>query len=118
MKEKIIEIDAQNRSLGRVSTEVVRILTGKDDPSYQPNVLGLNNNFKIKILNIDRAKFTGKKLDGKIYYGSSGYLGSVKQKSLREMYQENPQKLFLKILKGMLPKNNLRDQLLKKVIFS
>ena len=118
MTERIIEIDAQNKSLGRIATEVVRILTGKDNPNYEPNVLGLNDDFKIRISNIDKVKFTGKKLDEKIYYRSSGYLGSVKQKPLKDMYKENPQKLFFKILKGMLPKNNLRDQLLKKVIFS
>jgi len=60
--------------------------------------LGLNNNFKIKILNYCIGQnLLVKNLDGKIYYRSSGYLGSVKQKSLREMYQENTQKLIFKI---------------------
>ena len=113
-QNNIYEIDAENKSLGRVATKAVFLLRGKNRPDWAPNL-----NFKqiVIIKNLLKAKFTGNKLKGKIYYRHSGYPGGLKKRSLGDFFDQDPQKVLTKIVYGMLPKNKLRDQLIKNLRF-
>lgn len=108
MKEFIL--DAKNRSLGRVASEAALILQGKQSASYEPRKVG---DSKVVIKNVKQLKFTGKKLDGKIYYRHTGYIGHLKSKTLKEAFAKSPEWVLKHAVKGMLPKNLLLPKRLK-----
>ncbi|MBR2786011.1 MAG: 50S ribosomal protein L13 [Clostridia bacterium] len=105
-------IDAANKPLGRVATEAAKLLRGKHKPTYTPN---MDTGDHVIILNASEAIFTGKKLDQKIYRHHSGYIGGMKETTARVMMEKNPEKAMMVAIKGMLPKNSLGRQMLKKV---
>lgn len=105
-------IDASNKPLGRVATEVAKLLRGKHKPTYTPN---MDNGDHVIILNCNDVILTGKKLDQKIYRHHSGYIGGMKETSARVMMDKNPEKAMMLAVKGMLPHNSLGRQMLKKV---
>ena len=105
-------IDAANKPLGRVATEAAKLLRGKHKPTYTPN---MDTGDHVIILNASEAIFTGKKLDQKIYRHHSGYIGGMKETTARVMMEKNPEKAMMLAIKGMLPKNTLGRQMLKKV---
>ena len=105
-------IDAANKPLGRVATEAAKLLRGKHKPTYTPN---MDAGDHVIILNASEAIFTGKKLDQKIYRHHSGYIGGMKETTARVMMEKNPEKAMMLAIKGMLPKNSLGRQMLKKV---
>ena len=105
-------IDAANKPLGRVATEVARLLRGKHKPTYTPNI---DNGDHVIILNCNDIVLTGHKLDQKIYRHHSGYIGGMKETTAREMLAKSPEKMMMLAIKGMLPKNSLGRQMLKKV---
>lgn len=105
-------IDASNKPLGRVATEVAKLLRGKHKPTYTPN---MDNGDHVIILNCKDVILTGKKLDQKIYRHHSGYIGGMKETSARVMMDKNPEKAMMLAVKGMLPHNSLGRQMLKKV---
>ena len=105
-------IDAANKPLGRVATEAAKLLRGKHKPTYTPN---LDNGDHVIILNCNDMVLTGHKLDQKIYRHHSGYIGGMKETTAREMMAKSPEKMMMLAIKGMLPKNSLRRQMLKKV---
>ena len=105
-------IDASEKSLGRVAAEVAKLLRGKHKPTYTPNQ---DTGDHVIILNCKDVVLTGKKLDQKIYRHHTGYIGNMKETSAREMLQNNPEKAMMLAIKGMLPKNRLGRQMLKKV---
>ena len=105
-------IDAANKPLGRVATEAAKLLRGKHKPTYTPN---MDAGDHVIILNASEAIFTGKKLDQKIYRHHSGYIGGMKETTARVMMDKNPEKAMMLAIKGMLPKNTLGRQMLKKV---
>ena len=105
-------IDAANKPLGRVATEAAKLLRGKHKPTYTPN---MDAGDHVIILNVSEAIFTGKKLDQKIYRHHSGYIGGMKETTARVMMEKNPEKAMMLAIKGMLPKNTLGRQMLKKV---
>lgn len=106
-------IDATNQSLGRLATKVALILRGKINPSFQPNVLPQE---KVEIVNIKDLKFTGTKLNTKVYYRYSGYPGGIYSRKLSEMFEKTPGKLFRMTVYSMLPKNRMRDKIIKHLI--
>jgi large subunit ribosomal protein L13 len=108
-------IDARGRSLGRVATEVATIILGKNDPNYAPNVVTKNS---VSIKNIDKANVIERKMLSKTHYTHSGYLGSLKSKSYKQMYEENPKSLFMLVVKRMVPDNRLRIERLKRIKFN
>jgi large subunit ribosomal protein L13 len=108
------KIDAANKPMGRVATEVATIVLGKNDPNYAPNVVTKNT---VVVKNINKAATSDRKLLSNKHYTHSGYLGSLKSKSYKEMFEEEPKDLFMLILKRMLPDNRLRDSRLKRVKF-
>ena len=105
-------IDAANKPLGRVATEAAKLLRGKHKPTYTPN---LDNGDHVIILNCNDMVLTGHKLDQKIYRHHSGYIGGMKEATAREMMAKSPEKMMMLAIKGMLPKNTLGRQMLKKV---
>ena len=105
-------IDAANKPLGRVASEAAKLLRGKHKPTYTPN---LDNGDHVIILNCNDMILTGHKLDQKIYRHHSGYIGGMKETTAREMMAKSPEKMMMLAIKGMLPKNTLGRQMLKKV---
>ena len=105
-------IDAANKPLGRVATEAAKLLRGKHKPTYTPN---LDNGDHVIILNCNEMVLTGHKMDQKIYRHHSGYIGGLKETTAREMMAKSPEKMMMLAIKGMLPKNSLGRQMLKKV---
>lgn len=110
MKEHKIDITGQ--VLGRAASEVAKIIIGKDSPDYAPNKLSEN---KVIVVNIDKLYFSGRKAIQKKYYSHSGYIGSLKEKSLDDEFKADPKKLFTRTVKGMLPKNKLAKEMIKKL---
>lgn len=105
-------IDAANKPLGRVASEAAKLLRGKHKPTYTPNI---DNGDHVIILNCNDIVLTGHKLDQKIYRHHSGYIGGMKETTAREMLAKSPEKMMILAIKGMLPKNSLGRQMLKKV---
>ena len=105
-------IDAANKPLGRVASEAAKLLRGKHKPTYTPNI---DNGDHVIILNCNDIVLTGHKLDQKIYRHHAGYIGGMKETTAREMLAKSPEKMMMLAIKGMLPKNSLGRQMLKKV---
>lgn len=105
-------IDAANKPLGRVASEAAKLLRGKHKPTYTPNI---DNGDHVIILNCNDIVLTGHKLDQKIYRHHSGYIGGMKETTAREMLAKSPEKMMMLAITGMLPKNSLGRQMLKKV---
>ncbi len=105
-------VDAEGKTLGRISTEIARILRGKHKPIYTPN---LDTGDYVIVVNAEKVKVTGKKLDQKKYYHHSGYVGGLKETSLRRMYETHPERIIEHAVKGMLPKGPLGRQMYRKL---
>jgi large subunit ribosomal protein L13 len=113
MEKKVHNFDAQGKVAGRLATQVAHILMGKHDVNYAANK---DHGDIIEITNIAGIKFTGNKLNDKLYYRHSQYPGNLKTTKLKDMMSKDPKKTFIKILYNMLPKNRLRPRMLKRVI--
>jgi large subunit ribosomal protein L13 len=105
-------VDAQNQPLGRVASRVATLLRGKHKPSFTPNVdVG---DFVI-VVNVQQIKVTGNKANDKFYYRHSGYPGGITQRSYSELLAKKPEAPLTLAVRGMLPKNVLGRQLIKKL---
>lgn len=104
-------VDATDHTLGRLSTEVARILRGKHKPIFSPYV---DTGDYVIVVNADKIKVTGKKMDQKVYIRRSGHIGRKKETTLRDMLDRNPAYVLTHAVSGMLPKNNLGRQMLTK----
>lgn len=105
-------IDAENKPLGRVATEAAKLLRGKHKPTFTPN---LDVGDHVIIINCDKVKLTGNKLNDKMYRHHSGYIGGMKEVSAKVMMEKTPEKAMMLAIKGMLPHNTLGREQLKKV---
>ncbi|MEC7880426.1 MAG: 50S ribosomal protein L13 [Chloroflexota bacterium] len=105
-------IDAKNKVLGRLASDVARLLMGKDKVNYAPNLAG--GDFVV-VINASLIKVTGRKNEQKEYFSHSGYPGGEKMTSYEDMLRMKPQKVIENAVKGMLPKNKLRDVMLKRL---
>ncbi len=105
-------VDLEGKTLGRIATRIADILRGKHRPTYTPNVDG--GDFVVAI-NADKIKLTGKKWDDKIYYRHSGYPGGFREQTAKELLAKHPERLLMKAVKGMLPKNFLAAKLILKL---
>ena len=114
-KLQIIKIDATNKKIGRLATEVSNILTGKKFTNYRPEKIA---KVLIEISNIDKLYITNKQLENNYNYKYSGYSGSLKKEYWNKIYKKSPGNLFLKILDNMLPKNKSHKKLLANIKFS
>ncbi len=105
-------VDASGKTLGRLATEIARILRGKHKPIYTPHV---DCGDYVIVINADKIRVTGKRLDQKKYYRHSGYIGGLKETSLRRMLETHPERVLQYAVKGMLPKNRLGRKMFKKL---
>jgi large subunit ribosomal protein L13 len=112
LKRDWLVVDAENMVLGRLATEVALRLRGKHKPEFAPH---MDNGDFVVVVNADKVRFTGRKLDQKKYYRHTGYPGGIKERNLREMMASQPEEVVRKAVRGMLPKNRLARQLIKKL---
>lgn len=105
-------VDASDKILGRLASAVAGRLRGKHKPEFVPH---MDTGDFVVIVNADKIRFTGNKLDQKKYYRHSGYIGGLKETSLRTMMQTKPEQVIMKAVRGMLPKNLLGRAMLKKL---
>lgn len=109
-------VDADGQTLGRLASRIAEVLRGKHKPQFTPHVDG--GDFVV-VINCERVRVTGNKLDDKLYYRHSGYPGGLKQRTLREQLERRPEDVIRMAVRGMLPKNRLgRDQILKLKIYA
>ena len=105
-------VDATEKTLGRLATEVASRLRGKHKPSFTPH---MDTGDNIVIINAEKIKVTGNKLNDKIYYHHTGYIGNLKSISLGKQLQEHPERVIEGAVKGMLPKNSLGRAMFRKL---
>ena len=105
-------VDAEGLALGRVASQVANILRGKNKPIYTPNV---DTGDYVIVVNAAKIILTGKKLDQKIYYKHSGYVGGLKETKYRKLLAEKPEEALRHAVVGMLPKGPLGRQMAKKM---
>lgn len=105
-------IDASQKSLGRLSTQIALLLRGKNNPNFVPY---LDMGDEVIIKNIKEIKFTGKKMEQKKYFSHSEYLGSGKDTPLKKIFLKKPDWVLRKAVMGMLPKNKLRAKMIKRL---
>ncbi|ACV68027.1 50S ribosomal protein L13 [Desulfohalobium retbaense] len=105
-------VDAEGEILGRLATVIARKLRGKDKPEFAPHV---DTGDFVVVVNAEKIRVTGTKMNDKMYYRHSGYPGGLKEASLREMLDTKPEKVIYEAVKGMLPKNRLGRAMLKKL---
>jgi large subunit ribosomal protein L13 len=105
-------IDAQDQVLGRLATRVAHILRGKHKPIFTNHV---DTGDFVVIVNAEKIRLTGNKLDAKVYYRHSGYPGGIKGMTAREMLERKPEQVIRTAVKGMLPKNRLGSQMITKL---
>ena len=112
IERKWYVVDASGYTLGRLASEVAKILRGKNKPIFTPHI---DTGDYVIIVNADKVKVTGRKLDQKIYYHHSEYVGGMKETTLREMMAKKPEKVVELAVKGMLPKGPLGRQMYTKL---
>ena len=105
-------VDAENKTLGRLAAEVAKVLRGKNKPIFTPH---MDTGDNVIVINASKIKVTGKKLDQKIYYHHSEYVGGMKETTLREKMAKKPEQVIELAVKGMLPKGPLGRQMFKKL---
>ena len=112
VERKWYVVDATGYTLGRLASEVAKVLRGKNKPVFTPHV---DTGDYVIVVNADNIKVTGKKLDQKIYYHHSDYVGGMKETTLREMLAKKPEKVVELAVKGMLPKGPLGREMFTKL---
>lgn len=105
-------VDAEGLSLGRVASEVAKILKGKNKPTYSTNI---DCGDYVVVINAAKVKLTGSKLTDKVYRHHTGYIGGLKEVSAKDMLAKKPERMFELAVKGMLPKNALGREMIKKL---
>ena len=105
-------VDAEGKTLGRLASEVAKVLRGKNKPTFTPNI---DMGDHVIIINCNDVILTGNKLNQKVYRHHSGYIGGMKEISAKVMLEKNPEKAMTLAIKGMLPHNSLGRQSLKKL---
>lgn len=105
-------VDLEGQVFGRACTKIAALLIGKNRPEYTP---GQDCGGFVIVLNADKIKVTGNKLDGKIYYRHSGYPGGIRSRTLAERLEKHPEELIRSAVKGMLPHNKIGNRLITKL---
>lgn len=105
-------VDAEGQTLGRLASKIAPILKGKHKPIYTPH---LDCGDFVVVINADKVRVTGRKMDQKFYYRHSGYPGGIKSISLRDQLAQHPERVVQAAVRGMLPKNKLGRQMIKKL---
>lgn len=112
VERKWYVVDASGKTLGRLASEVAKILRGKHKPIYTPHV---DTGDHVIIINAEKVHLTGKKLDQKVYRRHSGYPGGLKEIKYRELMQTKPEFVVYEAVRGMLPHNSLGRKMIKKL---
>ena len=112
IERKWYVVDATGYTLGRLSSEIAKVLRGKNKPTFTPHV---DTGDYVIVTNADQIKVTGKKMDQKIYYHHSDYVGGMKETDLKTMLEKKPEKVIELAVKGMLPKGPLGRKMYKKL---
>ena len=112
LERKWYVIDAEGKVVGRLASEVAKILRGKNKPTFTPNV---DTGDFVIVINTDKMVFTGNKLTDKIYRRHTGYIGNMKETQAKDMMSKDSTKVLMLAVKGMLPKNSLGRKMLTKL---
>jgi large subunit ribosomal protein L13 len=105
-------VDAEDKVLGRLASEVAKVLRGKHKPIYTPHV---DTGDHVVVINANKVRLTGNKLEKKVYYRHSGYPGGIKSTTAKELLEKKPEAMVEKAVRGMLPKNRLGRAMFKKL---
>jgi large subunit ribosomal protein L13 len=105
-------IDAADKVVGKVAVEIASILRGKTKPVFTPHV---DTGDFVIVINAEKVKLTGNKLEQKVYYHHSGYMGGIKAATAKSLMAKNPEEILRHAVKGMLPKNSLGKSMFKKL---
>ncbi|KKW47677.1 MAG: 50S ribosomal protein L13 [Candidatus Liptonbacteria bacterium GWC1_60_9] len=111
MEEHVI--DAKGQRLGRLATKIARLLQGKHRTDYNPRV---DRTVKVRVVNVRALEITGRKAEQKVYFHHTGYMGHLKELTYRQKQEKNPAFALRHAVRGMLPKNWLRDKRLKRLV--
>ena len=112
IERKWYVVDAEGCTLGRLASGVASVLRGKNKPQFTPHV---DTGDYVIVVNADKIKVTGKKMDQKIYYNHSDYVGGMKETTLKEMLAKHPERVIEHAVKGMLPKGPLGRSMITKL---
>lgn len=112
IERKWYVVDATGHTLGRLASEIASILRGKNKPTYTPHI---DTGDYVIVVNADKIQVTGKKLDQKVYYNHSDYVGGMKETTLREKMAKKPEDVIYLAVKGMLPKGALGREMITKL---
>ncbi|MGI6010263.1 MAG: 50S ribosomal protein L13 [Ruminococcus sp.] len=112
IERKWYVVDAEGCTLGRLASEVAKVLRGKNKPVFTPHI---DTGDYVIVVNAEKINVSGKKLDQKVYYRHSEYVGGMKETTLREMLAKKPEKVIELAVKGMLPKGPLGRQMMTKL---
>ena len=112
IERKWYVVDAEGQTLGRLASEIAKVLRGKNKPIYTPHI---DTGDYVIIVNADKIRVSGNKMNDKVYYHHSGYVGGIKSSTLKEKMEKNPTFAVEHAIKGMLPKGPLGRQMYKKL---
>ncbi|MCM1308575.1 MAG: 50S ribosomal protein L13 [Butyrivibrio sp.] len=112
IQRKWYVVDATGYTLGRLASEIAKVLRGKNKPIYTP---GTDTGDYVIVVNAEKVSVTGRKLDQKIYYNYSGWIGGLKETTLREMLAKHPERVIEHAVRGMLPKGPLGREMYTKL---
>ena len=112
MEKKWYVVDAEGRTLGRLASEIAKILIGKNKPEFTPSV---DTGDYVIVINAEKIVVTGKKETQKMYRRHTGYIGGLKEVVYKDMMAKHPDRIITQAVKGMLPKNTLGSHMLKKM---
>jgi large subunit ribosomal protein L13 len=113
IERKLHKIDAEDQSVGRIGTQISTFLRGKNKPEFERHI---DCGDIVEVKNIDKLKFTGKKLDQKRYYHYSGYPGGLKEKKMSDLKETNPADILRRAVREMLPPVRFRKAMMKRLI--
>jgi large subunit ribosomal protein L13 len=113
IERKLHKLDAEGLSAGRLASQIAMILRGKNKPEFEPhNDCG----DIVEVANVDKLKFTGKKMEQKKYFSYSGYPGGLKERAMKNVYEKNPGEVLKRAVRDMLPPVRFRTDMMKRLI--
>ena len=112
IERKWYVVDAEGQTLGRLSSEIAKVLRGKNKPEYTPHI---DTGDYVVVINAAKVKVTGKKLQQKVYYNHSDYVGGMRETTMADMMVKKPEKVIELAVKGMLPKGPMGRDMIKKL---
>ena len=112
IERKWYVVDAEGATLGRLASEIAKVLRGKNKPEYTPHI---DTGDCVIVVNAEKVKVTGKKLQQKVYYNHSDYVGGMRETTLAELLAKKPEKVIELAVKGMLPKGPMGRDMIKKL---